>query len=82
MRPGGRYDRTSYRDSRPGRHATRAAVLADALAAAAEDAAEPAPRPLGVLEICTCLGDGGCFGCDPDYLEKCAPTSAAQETEG
>lgn len=31
MRPGGRYDRTSYRDSRPGRHATRAAELADAL---------------------------------------------------
>ena len=37
MRPGGRYDRTSYRDSRPGRHATRAAALADALNEAAKE---------------------------------------------
>jgi hypothetical protein len=32
MRPAGKYDPTSYRDSRPGRHASRAAMLADAVA--------------------------------------------------
>lgn len=53
MRPGGRYDRTSYRDSRPGRHATRAAVLADALDEAAEeiDDIPAADELLGALDI-------------------------------
>lgn len=78
MRPGGRYNRTSYRDSRPGRHATRAAVLADALDEEAGDIG-PAPEPPGVLEICTCLGDGGCFGCDPGYLDGRAAASATQQ---
>lgn len=53
MRPGGRYDRTSYRDSRPGRHATRASALADALDEVAEevDGIPAADAPLGALDI-------------------------------
>jgi len=50
MRPGGRYDPTSYRDSRPGRHATRAAALADALNQAAKEGpatmADPTPTEI------------------------------------
>ncbi|MEX5634988.1 hypothetical protein [Parafrankia sp. FMc2] len=77
MRPGGRYDRVSYRDSRPGRHATRAAALADAVAEAAAERASEASPP-GVLDLCTRLGDGGCFGRDPDFLDTCAADAAAQ----
>lgn len=85
MRPGGRPDRTSYRDSRPGRHATRAAAERDAiteyaLAITEHNGLTPGePAPPGVLELCTCLGDGGCFGCDPDFLDKCAAPAMQQE---
>ncbi|KPM55802.1 hypothetical protein ACG83_11055 [Frankia sp. R43] len=53
MRPGGHYDRTSYRDSRPGRHATRATVLADALGEAADeiDDLPAADQSLGAFAI-------------------------------
>ncbi|ONH58337.1 hypothetical protein CcI49_23055 [Frankia sp. CcI49] len=78
MRPGGRFDSTFYRDGRPGRHATRAAALADALDEAAEDI-EPAPGPPGTPEIYTRLGDEGRLGFDP-YLNTCAAASAP-ETE-
>lgn len=86
MRPGSRYDRMSYRDSRPGRHATRAAAERDAITEYALAITEHndiggSDTPVGVLDLCTCLGDGGCFGCDPDYLDKCAAARDAAQSD-
>ena len=31
----------------------------------------------GILDLCTCSGEGTCFACDPDYLDKCAARRGA-----